>query len=272
MKSNKLEEAWEKTGYVASPDPALYLDTVSVTSFARDYKRRTFSMLAPRPGTRFLDVGCGTGDDVLELARLVDKRGKVVGIDRNPAMISQSVERARNSGLPVSFEIGDAHALRFANHYFDGVRSDRAVQHMENPEKVIQEMSRVTVPGGRVVITEPDWETLAVDSSDRAVTRRVVQFISDRGVRHGWIGRQLASLFRRAGLDPVESSGDTFIIRDFKLADRVWGLSRHSAGAQEAGYITAAERVAWLAELQTADAAGLFFSAMVGFAASGVKP
>src|SRR5438552_16986138 len=104
--SGELEEAWERAGHVAQPDPVLYLDTVSATSFSRDYKRRTFEMLAPRPGARFLDVGCGAGDDVLELAQLVGKGGKVVGIDRNPAMISQCVERARHLGLPVSFEIG----------------------------------------------------------------------------------------------------------------------------------------------------------------------
>jgi len=272
MKTNsELEKEWEQTGYVTQPDPVTYLDTVGGTCFAQDYKRRTFEMLAPRPGARFLDVGCGAGDDVLELARLVGKAGKVVGIDRSPTMIAQGVERAHASGLPVSFEIGDAHRLRFADCSFDGVRSDRAIQHMENPEKVIQEMARVTVSGGRVVVTEPDWETLAVDSSNRAVTRRIVQFISDRALRHGWIGRQLASLLLRAGLDPVDTSGDTFIIRDFELADRIWGLSRHSARAQEAGYVTAAERDVWLAKLHEAGRAGLFFSAMAGFVASGRK-
>jgi ubiquinone/menaquinone biosynthesis C-methylase UbiE len=270
--SSELEKAWEKTGTTAQPDPVVYLDTVSATGFARDYKRRTFEMLAPRPGARFLDVGCGAGDDVMELAHLVGKAGKVVGIDRNPAMIAQCVERARNSGLSVSFEIGDAHGLRFSDGFFNGTRSDRAVQHMENPEKVVQEMARVTVSGGRVVITEPDWETLTIDCSNRAVMRRIVQFISDHALRHGWIGRQLASLFRRAGLNPVDTSADTFIIQDFQLADRIWGLKRHSVRAQEAGYVSAAEREAWLAELQQADYAGLFFSAMVGFVASGCKP
>ena len=270
--SSELEQAWEKSGTTVQPDPVLYLDTVSATSFARDYKRRTFEMLSPQPGARFLDVGCGAGDDVMELAQRVGKTGKVVGVDRNPAMIAQCVERARTSGLPVSFEIGDAHGLRFSDGFFDGARSDRAVQHMENPEKVIQEMTRVTVSGGRVLITEPDWETLAVDCSNRAVLRRIIQFISDRAVRHAWIGRQLAGLFQRAGLCSVETSADIFIIRDYPLADRIWGLSRHSMRAQEAGYVTAAERDSWLAELQEASRTGLFFSAMVGFMALGRKP
>jgi SAM-dependent methyltransferase len=272
MKTNReLEKAWETSGYVAQPDPVIYLDTVSATDFARDYKRRTFEMLKPRPGSRFLDVGCGAGEDVLELARLVGKAGKVVGIDRNPAMIAQGVGRASGSGLPVSFEIGDAHSLRFADASFDGVRSDRAVQHMEDPETVIREMMRVTAHGGRVVIAEPDWETLTVDSTNRDVTRRIVQFISDRALRHGWIGRQLASLFCRAGFDAVDTAADTFIIRDFQLADRIWGLSRHSARAEESGCVSPAEREKWIAELQDAQRAGVFFSAMVGFVASGRK-
>ena len=62
MKTNsELEKEWEQTGYVTQPDPVTYLDTVGGTCFAQDYKRRTFEMLAPRPGARFLDVGCGAG-------------------------------------------------------------------------------------------------------------------------------------------------------------------------------------------------------------------
>ncbi len=272
VKSNsEPEKARENEESIAPPDQVGYLDTVSATNFARDYKRRTFEMLAPRPGARFLDIGCGAGDDVLVLARLVGATGKVVGVDSNPEMIAQGVERARDSGLPVSFEIEDAHELHFPDGSFDGTRSDRAVQHMENPEKAIREMARVTVSGGRVVITEPDWETLTIDSSHRAVARRIVQFISDRAIRNGWIGRQLASLFQRAGLDAVDTSGDVFIIRDFQLADRIWGLSLYSGLAQEAGYVTVAERDAWLRELQEAQGARRFFGAMTGFVASGRK-
>lgn len=269
--SDEIESAWQQVGYVAQPDPVVYLDTVSATDFAREYKRRTFELLNPRPGDRFLDVGCGAGEDVLVLAQLVGRTGKVVGIDRNPAMIAQAVDRARTSGLQVSFEIGDSHSLRFADGSFNGTRSDRAVQHMDDPEKVIREMVRVTASCGHVVISEPDWETLAIDTFNRSVTRRIVQFVSDRAVRHGWIGRQLAAIFLRAGLSPVDTAADTFIIRDFELADRVWGLSRHAFRAEESGYISNTERETWIAELQDAQRKGAFFSAMVGFVACGRK-
>jgi ubiquinone/menaquinone biosynthesis C-methylase UbiE len=267
--TEERDETWTKLGRVSQPDPVIYLDTVSATQFARDYKRRTFELLNPRPGARFLDVGCGTGEDVIELARLVGKDGKVIGVDKNPAMIAQGIERSRPLNLPVAFEVGDSHQLHFPDASFDGTRSDRAVQHMENPEKVLKEMARVTVRGGRVVISEPDWETLTIDTSQRATMRRIIEFISDRALRHGWIGRQLPALFRRAGLEAVEVAGDTMVIRNFDLADKIWGLTRHSARAVETEFISAAQRESWLTELKQADAAGLFFGAIVGFVTSG---
>src|SRR5215831_19201759 len=58
-------------------------------------------------GDSVLDVGCGTGDDVREIARLVGTKGRVVGIDPSEAMIAESKRRAEGSGQPVHFQCGD---------------------------------------------------------------------------------------------------------------------------------------------------------------------
>jgi ubiquinone/menaquinone biosynthesis C-methylase UbiE len=56
--------------------------------------------------------------------------------------------------------------LEFPDSSFDGVRSDRTLQHVEDPERALTELVRVVKRGRRVVVMDPDWETLALDAID----------------------------------------------------------------------------------------------------------
>ena len=47
--------------------------------------------------------------------------------------------------------------MPFADEYFDRVRADRAIQHMQHPEHAIEEMERILCPGGFLTLVEPDW-------------------------------------------------------------------------------------------------------------------
>ena len=84
-------------------DPAGFvrvLDALTAMDFVRAYKRRTFELLGLEPGASVLDLVCGTGDDALELARLVGAGSRVVGVDRSETVIAQAGERAAGMGLP----------------------------------------------------------------------------------------------------------------------------------------------------------------------------
>jgi ubiquinone/menaquinone biosynthesis C-methylase UbiE len=260
-----VDRAADTAGYVT------YLDAAGAMSFFRDYKHRTFGLLDIRPGHRLLDVGCGTGDDVRALAPLVGPQGRVIGVDRGATMIAEARHRADASGLPVEFCVGDAHNLAFADQAFDGVRVDRTLQHLARPERALAEAVRVLRTGGRVVVAEPDWDTLLIDAPDRAVTRAIVNFRCD-GACHGWIGRQLARLLTDAGLAGVDVTGATLIIRDYATAERLFGLQKAADGAAEAGIVERAASLRWLASLKAAADAGRFFSAIVGFIGVGHKP
>ncbi len=266
-----LEQGWADAG-ASAPPPRLYLDTVSATGFAATYKRQTFELMHAGPGARVLDVGCGTGDDVVALARLVGPSGTAVGVDSDAVLVAEGWRRATAAGVRAEFRLGDAHRLPFDAGSFDAVRADRAVQHMETPAQVVAELRRVTRPGGRIVVGEPDWETLVVDSPRREITRRIAHHLTDHLVRHGWIGRQLARLFAEAGLVDVTVHGGAMVLTDRQAAERIWGLGRHARAAARAGAVDATEVEAWLAELDEADRRGVFFSATVGFVAAGRVP
>ena len=177
-----------------------YLDAVTGLEAAQAYKRQTFALMAIRPGHTVLDVGCGTGDDLRKLAELVGPSGHVIGVDRSEAMLREA--RARTEGLSVECRVGDAHQLEFPANMFDACRSDRVFQHLEQPRQAIAELVRVTRQGGRVVVFDPDYDTLVVDAADKKLTRRIVAFISDSH-REGWMGRRLRALAAQSGLVDV---------------------------------------------------------------------
>lgn len=248
-----------------------YLDTVSGTTFSQEYKRRTFESLGIRPGQRILDVGCGTGDDVRCLAALVGPSGRVTGVDRSASMVAEAQRRVDMPGMLVEFRVGDAHNLEFADGIFDGVRADRTLQHLENPVRALAEMMRVTRTGGRLVVFEPDWDTLSVDAPDHEVTRAVLAFRSD-AYRQGWIGRQLYRLFIETGLADVSVSGITFVSTNYALADRLFDIRKSAEKAVVARVIDREAAQAWIDALDVATKAGRFFCAVTGFLAVARRP
>lgn len=254
-----------------APASIRYLDTVRTTEAAQAYKRQSFAAVGIAARHAVLDVGCGPGDDVRDIARMVGRDGRAVGVDCDVQMIAEAWRRlgaARAHGN-VDFKVCDAHALPFADASFDGCRSDRVFQHLADPALALREMVRVARSTAIIVVSDPDWETLTLDATDRPLTRRVVQFIADRFVRHGWMGRQLPRLFKAQGLVDVHVDPAVMTVDSFELADALWGLSRNAAHCRDAGVITEDERTSWLRDLEEAGRAARFFGACLGFVVSG---
>jgi len=93
-------------------------------------------LMHPRPGARLLDVGCGTGDDVVQMATAVAPRGRVVGVDLRAAMVGRVREKSVRTPA-VDFVVADGHDLPFLDDYFDATRTDRTLQHVEEPRTVL---------------------------------------------------------------------------------------------------------------------------------------
>lgn len=101
------------------------------------------------PGSRVLDVACGTGN----LAIIAARRGCIVsGIDIASNLISQARARADAEGLQIDFKQGDAEALPFASGQFDLVVSSFGVMFAPRPGVAAAELLRVTRPGGEVAL------------------------------------------------------------------------------------------------------------------------
>jgi SAM-dependent methyltransferase len=247
-----------------------YLDAVSGLDAAKRYKQQSYELLAVRPGATLLDAGCGTGDDVRALARLVGPTGRVTGIDFREEMIAEASQRCA-ADPNTTFEVADIYQLPFAEATFDGCRADRIFQHLLDPQHALAELIRVTRPGGRVVVCDPDWDTLVVDAPDVAASRTVTHLACDNA-RQGRMGRRIYGLFRAAGLQEVTILTTTVVLTDFAPAAELFHLRRVADQAQREGLLSADAAAGWLAALEEASNAGHFFSAMTGFVVGGRKP
>ncbi|NJP92507.1 methyltransferase domain-containing protein [Nonomuraea sp. FMUSA5-5] len=219
------------------PDPIAYLDHVAAGTAGRDYKQQVLELMDLHRGQTVLDLGCGPGTDLAAMATAVAPAGQVIGVDRDPLMVAEA--RARLAGRPsVEIRSGDVHALPLDDGSVDRARTDRVLQHVADPTRVLAELRRVARPGARIVMAEPDWEGLLIDSPQPAMSRGLVRFLTTEIIRNPAIGRGLARLCREAGLVVRSVITAAPVFRDFTTADHLFGLRRNVARAIDAGYLT----------------------------------
>lgn len=255
----------------ARPDALVrYLDTVTGIEAVQGYKLRLYDLLRVKRGHQVLDVGCGTGEDVRAIAKIVGGLGRVVGIDNSEVMIAEAKKRSVGLNLPVEFPTAMASDLPFENGAFDATRSERLFQHLTDPSRALSEMIRVTRQGGRVGVLDPDWDTVVIDSPDRRLTRQILSASLETHV-NPWAGRQIYSLLHTEGLREIEIIAATVPILGLSVAEPVLELRKCVAKAVEKKAITKNEGSEWLQELEERDRRGRFFSSITGFGVVGTK-
>ena len=106
--------------------------------------------LGPQPGERWLDVGCGAGAVAMRAARA---GADVTGSDLSEVMVETARKRAQDEGLDISYDVGDAENLPYADAGFDVVSSSVGLIFAPDHPAVALELARVVRPGGRLGLT-----------------------------------------------------------------------------------------------------------------------
>lgn len=165
--------------------------------------------LAPRPGNRILDVGCGEGLAEVEIGRLHISQLRLFGIDLAASKVAAARQETLSHNQRVGFAAADACRLPFKDGAFDSIYSVAVLQHVEHPDMAVAEFARVTTAKGRVLAVEPD-NTARYGFSSTPLGRRAFElstnfFLALDGPRgdRTTIGPTLPERFARHGIEPL---------------------------------------------------------------------
>jgi SAM-dependent methyltransferase len=245
------------------------LDFMGRLPFFQAYKAHSWRSLAIARGQVILDVACGTGSDLIQLAT-EHQDTTFVGVDRSESFLK--IAKARALLRPnVGFVFGDAQRLPFADCAIDAARIDRSLQHIGAPDIALKEMARVTRSGGRIVACEPDWGTFLLFNGAVADSMKVAELFQT-SIRRPFIGRELAFLLKECGIADVRIHLHAFVTNRLEEADIIFDLRTVKEQCVEANVLTREAADDWWAQSRKASQDGAFFAALNIVEASGVVP
>jgi len=143
---------------------------------------RLVQELAPQPGEACVDIGCGAGQALIELAREVGSTGRAVGIDLAPRMVAAATAAAEAAGVDVEVRLGDAQEPNLEGAY-DVVAASLVLFFLPDPVAALGAWRELLIDGGRVgVSTFGDHLTPAWRSVDEVFAPYLAQ-TGDDGAR-----------------------------------------------------------------------------------------
>ncbi len=148
--SSFYEDWWKNDGafgalHKLTPTRMLFIRKVLSDFVVRDAKNpQAFA------GLRILDVGCGGGLLTEPLKRL---GANVTGLDASPEAIKVAKDHALAMGLDIDYRIGDLSVIPYEFNQFDVVIASEVIEHVSDPQSFLQEIYKLTNPGGKLIIT-----------------------------------------------------------------------------------------------------------------------
>lgn len=243
---------------------AFVLDQMAVRPAVRTLKSWAFDQLAPTAGETAVDVGSGTGEDVVALH---EAGARAIGVEPSRGLRAEAVRRA--AGADVEYVDGHAEALPFEDESVDVLRSERVLQHVDDPAAVVKELARVLRPGGRVALIDTDWGTAIIHPADPDVLRRMVDYFLGQ-TANPFSGRQLRGLLAEAGLEITGETAATWLEPQEGARQGFVGMMQMTS--LQAGVITAEEAEAFARTLGEAADRGAFHMSLTMYAVSAIKP
>ena len=136
---------------------------------------------------------------------------------------------------------------------------------------MVKEIARILRSGGRVAVSEPDYETTVIAGAEPGLSRRILaNWI--RYNRNPLVGRHLPGLMATAGLTDVTVSASGVTYSDFTTADYYLKLTTAQERATKDAVIGVGQGRAWVRDLQASSEDGRFLLAITMFTALARKP
>jgi ubiquinone/menaquinone biosynthesis C-methylase UbiE len=185
--------------------------------------------LAPAPGLRWIDVGCGSGAFTQLLIEQCAP-SETQGVDPSEAQLAFARQRPGAQGA--TFQLGDAMALPFAENRFDAAVMALVIFFVPDPDKGVAEMLRVVKPGG--LIAAYAWNMAGGGFPFEPIRAEVrAMGFEPPQPPSGPVSRMeaLRETWQRAGLQAIETREIT-VQRTFASFDEFWAKSIGTGGSR----------------------------------------
>ncbi len=176
--------------------------------------KKAFDSVFPKGKLKVLDVGCGTG----EISMLLASMGhQVTGLDLSDKMMEKGRIKAKERGLDIKFQLGDAEYPPFDDGTFDVVINRHLLWTLPHPQEAINSWRRVLKDGGVLVVIDGVWD-------DGSLETRIRSFIAGLGVLicerkdpwSGYYSKEIKSKLPNTGGTPLERSNTYLSEAGFK--------------------------------------------------------
>lgn len=154
----------------------------------------------------FVDLGCGTGEDLRLLgAQHPTADVRLIGVDAHAPAVTTAIARSE-ADTRFSFLRARLNGrLPFEDGSIDTVYSHNLLECLADRSAFAREVARILRPGGHVVMGHWDWDSQLYDGTDKALVRRLVHPYADwqqawMDNADGWMGRRLWGVFNTTGL------------------------------------------------------------------------
>lgn len=204
-----------------------------------------------------LDLGCGTGMDVVNLANILGDGVSVVGIDHDPQLIAQAKNSASDK-VNISFVHQEIYPLDYAENEISGVRLERVVQHLVDPICVFEEIYRVLRENHPLVVVETIWNDVNFYTSHVDTEYKIRQYLTQRKVNYGLAGNKLTSDLAASGFRGIRLESYGMVVHTKEEADRYLYIDKILTEMVEVGAMSVTEANTFNKELTVADKGGYF--------------
>ena len=224
------------------------------------------AILGARQGETGVDVGCGLAQLAIELAAEVAPGGRILAFDNSEHMAVEAAARVAAAGVANTVTVikGDATDLDLPDGSVDFVAAAQVYSYVPDVARAIAEAARVLRPGGRLAVLETDWDLCTFESSDPALTRRMIEARAHH-FAHPHLPRQLHRLTHAAGLRLERCEAVPLVETRYDPESFGAGMLPIMRSAAVRSGIDAMAVDTWIADIQSRIAQGEYFFATIRF-------